>query len=98
MLHITIILLSIPLTIIMAWLTKKFKTEWLLIFSDMIVLLGGVFMIANTHQAGSWKFMISYLISQIFDASNFVLTQTMMMSKLKDQSRGVIISFNNLCF
>ena len=82
----------------MAWLTTKYRTEWLLIISDLIVLVGGIFMIANTHQAGTWQFMASYLVSQVFDASLFVLTQTMMMSKLKDQSRGVIICFNNLCF
>jgi hypothetical protein len=90
--------MSIPLTVFMAWLTTKYKTEWILIISDFIVILGGVFMIIHTPQAGSWQFISSYLVSQIFDASNFVLTQTMMMSKLKDESRGVIMSFNNMCF
>ena len=62
-LHITIILLSIPLTVIMAWLTTKYRTEWLLVISDLIVLAGGIGMIANTHQAGTWQFMASYLVS-----------------------------------
>tara|TARA_B110000285_G_C15033491_1_gene567991 strand:+ start:1026 stop:1250 length:225 start_codon:yes stop_codon:yes gene_type:complete len=74
MLHVTIILFSIPLTFLMAWLATKFRTEHLLIVSDFIVLVGGIFMINYTHEAGTWKFMASYLVSQVFDACNFVLT------------------------
>ena len=67
----------------MAWLTTKYNTAALLVFTDFIVLVGGTYMIQYTTEAGTWQFMVGYLISQLLDASNFVFTQTMMMSKLK---------------
>lgn len=63
MLHMTIILVSIPLTVCIGWLSTKYKVEWLLIISDLIILIGGISMIYHIDEAGEWKFMASYLLS-----------------------------------
>lgn len=45
-----------------------------------------------TTEAGCWQFSIGFLVSQILTSCNFVITQTMLMSKMLPDSRGVIIS------
>ena len=52
----------------------------------------------HTPNAGDFQFTFGFISSQILDSCTFVITQTMLMSKLKQDSRGVIISFNSMCY
>ena len=76
----------------MGYLTKKCSCAKLLIFTDLIVILGGYLMTVYTTQAGTWQFTVGFLVSQILTSCNFVITQTMLMSKMEPDSRGVITS------
>ena len=49
-------------------------------------------MTVYTTQAGTWQFTVGFLVSQILTSCNFVITQTMLMSKMEPDSRGVITS------
>jgi hypothetical protein len=82
-LHITVVIISIPIMILCASLTTKYESAKLLIVTDTIVVISGFYMTQFTQEAGSWHFLVGYIISQVLDATNFVFTQTMLMSKLK---------------
>ena len=83
MLHIITVLASIPVTIYMAHLTTKYSTATLLIYFSTLVVLSGTLMISSVKETDSWLFMIGYLISQTINSSNFVLSNTMLMSRLQ---------------
>jgi len=51
-------------------------------------------MITYAQQASHWKFTTAYFIGESLDSSNFIFTATMMMSRLKSESRGAVLSVN----
>lgn len=88
------IVLAVPATILVAWLTTKFNTPRLLVISDFFCVVLYWLLIDYADKAAGWQFTIANLAVQTLDSSNFIFTTTMMMSKLKPESRGAILSLN----
>ena len=55
-------------------------------------MFGGYFIVAYVEFAGVWQFTFGYIISLTLDTANFVITQTMIFSKMKPESRGLVQS------
>jgi len=89
-------LVAVPLSWFVAYLTTKFNVPKMLIFTDIFCLINLWIMIKYAKQAGSWQFATAYFIGETLDGSNFIFTATMMMSKLKAESRGAIMSINSV--
>ena len=56
------------------------------------MLFAFVFLITSSNDANTFIFAISYLTVEIIDACNFIITQTMIFKKMKQDSKGTIVA------
>jgi len=63
-----------------------------ILLSNIVIFVGAIFFISSIDTA-NLSFSISYVIVGSLNTGNFVLTQTMLMRELKENSRASILSF-----
>lgn len=85
---------SLPVLILFGYLTTRLNLANMLLFSTSLVILFGYLMAYNATEL-NFMFSMGYILSQLFDSCNFIITQTMIMIKMAPESRGMIICFQN---
>ena len=61
-------------------------------FTNGLMVISAFFLIWDLEEVGI-TFTVSFVLAASLNTSNFVLSQTMLTRKLKDDSRGTILSF-----
>ena len=74
------------------FISQYFRITTLLIFTNGLMVMSAFFLIWDLEDVGV-TFTVSFVLAASLNTSNFVLSQTMLTRKLKDDSRGTILSF-----
>jgi len=86
------IILGVPLAFITSRVALSKRINQCLVLYTFIILLAGLNTLNSFDKIGETEFLISDVIFGIFDLSTGVLCQSMIFTKLKPDSRGVISS------
>jgi len=85
-------LASFPLQFLTAYLSTKTSIIKIYIVFVFFTILTGISTILQYDSIGSWGFIIGDMSFLVLDACSFILTGSMLYSKLLPDSRGVVTS------
>ena len=84
--------LAFVAALVFGFISQYFRITSLLMFTNGLMVISAFFLIWDLEEVGI-TFTVSFVLAASLNTSNFVLSQTMLTRKLKDDSRGTILSF-----